>query len=201
MGSAMGKWTHRLSDINESTRTATCAACGAGAAIWRGKKRPGWRCRRGISDSYVRKLTASGKTKLPCHRLSGIEPTTRTATCALCGPGTPIQYRAARDIWVCAPHRSEVRGNWSWVRSREELVRAQNGRCAVCGTEARLVLDHNHDTGRQREALCHGCNVGLGFMRDDPEVLRKAAGYLERHQPVQTAPVDVFEMHLDTMFH
>lgn len=37
----MGKWVHRLSDINEVTRTATCAACGPigirrkGSGLWR----------------------------------------------------------------------------------------------------------------------------------------------------------------------
>jgi hypothetical protein len=38
----------------------------------------------------------------------------------------------------------------------------QDGRCAVCSTVARLVMDHDHETGLVRGLLCHGCNVSEG---------------------------------------
>ena len=43
------------------------------------------------------------------------------------------------------------------------------------------MIDHNHETGEFRGMLCYQCNVVLGFVRDDPERLRKAAEYLERY--------------------
>lgn len=38
----MGKWVHRLSDIDEESWTATCAECGPGAPLRR--RHDGWRC-------------------------------------------------------------------------------------------------------------------------------------------------------------
>lgn len=62
----------------------------------------------------------------------------------------------------------------------EAIVANQKGLCAVC--EKRMIephLDHNHETGALRKALCHHCNVGLGHFNDNAELLRKAAKYLE----------------------
>lgn len=39
--------------------------------------------------------------------------------------------------------------------------------------------DHNHRTGQFRGWLCHQCNVALGLLQDSPELLRKAANYVE----------------------
>ncbi|KQO05064.1 hypothetical protein ASF06_18645 [Agreia sp. Leaf244] len=64
----------------------------------------------------------------------------------------------------------------------DELRESQAGRCAICGkedsSESGLVVDHDHRTGRVRGLLCNGCNVGLGFLQDDHEVLTAAAAYL-----------------------
>lgn len=67
----------------------------------------------------------------------------------------------------------------------DAMVAAQDGRCAICGTEdtrpfGRLGVDHDHRTGKVRALLCHGCNAGIGRLNDDPDLLRKAADYLER---------------------
>ena len=57
----------------------------------------------------------------------------------------------------------------------------QGGRCALCRetpTHA-LAIDHCHETGLFRGLLCHNCNLLLGHAKDQPEVLRRAAEYLE----------------------
>ena len=68
------------------------------------------------------------------------------------------------------------------------LVAAQGGRCYLCGhvpfgnkSASRLTVDHNHTTGAIRRLLCNGCNRGLGYLQDDPVLLRKAAAYIEAH--------------------
>lgn len=67
----------------------------------------------------------------------------------------------------------------------DDLLRAQNGECAICrtttpGGRGSWHVDHCHQTNRVRGVLCAGCNVGLGHMQDDPVRLRAAAAYLER---------------------
>lgn len=62
------------------------------------------------------------------------------------------------------------------------LSAAQGGACAVCSDvpRARLVIDHDHDTGVIRGLLCSPCNVALGMLRDDPQRIVALARYLER---------------------
>lgn len=52
-------------------------------------------------------------------------------------------------------------------------------KCAICGGTA-TVLDHDHETNKIRGALCDYCNKMLGFARDDPAYLVRAAEYLQR---------------------
>ncbi len=72
-----------------------------------------------------------------------------------------------------------------------KLLVEQNGLCAICqkpeeitrGHKARrLSLDHNHATGALRGLLCGNCNMALGYFCDDPEILRKAIAYLDKHK-------------------
>ena len=57
----------------------------------------------------------------------------------------------------------------------------QSGKCAICETNnVRLVIDHNHDTGKVRQLLCDNCNRGIGLLKDNPEVVQKAADYLRK---------------------
>lgn len=76
------------------------------------------------------------------------------------------------------------------VTEYEALLRAQDGRCAICGlepTDRNLHVDHCHKTGEVRGLLCTLCNLGIGMLADDAERLRAAADYLEqtnRRSPV-----------------
>lgn len=71
------------------------------------------------------------------------------------------------------------------ARMKEE----QEHKCYLCGSEGfvigknnhteKLAVDHCHDTGKVRRLLCPNCNRALGLFKDNPEVLRKAADYIE----------------------
>lgn len=61
------------------------------------------------------------------------------------------------------------------------MFRAQNGCCAICLTPTapvELRVDHCHITETVRGLLCHGCNVGIGWLGDDPARMRRAAEYV-----------------------
>ena len=70
----------------------------------------------------------------------------------------------------------------------EEMRTLQNCSCAICGKHEsqnknkKLFVDHDHDTGKVRELLCHGCNTGIGLLQDDVELLQKALDYLIKHK-------------------
>lgn len=60
-----------------------------------------------------------------------------------------------------------------------EMLLKQNCRCKICDTESSgLVVDHCHSSGDVRGLLCKNCNVGLGYFKDNPERIEKAAQYL-----------------------
>lgn len=57
--------------------------------------------------------------------------------------------------------------------------------CDICGREQGTsakahAIDHCHETGAVRGALCAHCNQALGMFRDSPELLARAIHYLTR---------------------
>lgn len=62
-----------------------------------------------------------------------------------------------------------------------QMVEAQQGRCAVCGEVKKLHINHNHKTKRIRELLCTRCNMVLGAVGENQELLYTAAAYLKKH--------------------
>ena len=68
----------------------------------------------------------------------------------------------------------------------EDLFDSQGRACALCfvpegpdDIRAQWHTDHSHDTGKVRGILCSTCNRGLGQFKDDPELMRRAALYVE----------------------
>ena len=63
------------------------------------------------------------------------------------------------------------------------MIEEQGGRCAICGeSPALLHVDHDHETGKVRELLCHGCNTGIAKFREKPELFDAAKAYLAKHK-------------------
>ncbi|MFD8018938.1 endonuclease VII domain-containing protein [Streptomyces lavendulae] len=66
-----------------------------------------------------------------------------------------------------------------------QLFAAQDGKCAICREtrKTNLAVDHCHKTEAIRGLLCARCNGQLlaRGARDRPEVLRRAADYLESY--------------------
>jgi hypothetical protein len=116
--------------------------------------------------------------------------------CEICGVEfTPVRNAGNRAKYCSAPCRRvgwESSRRRSWLKRHysislerfDEMMAAQGGRCAVCGTDDAsphqyLSVDHDHQTGEPRGLLCNRCNVGIGRLGDDPDLIRKALAYLE----------------------
>lgn len=134
------------------------------------------------------------------HALSGVDGDARTGICAHCGP---VKLKSAgwahgKRKWRCRvafnqgasagppPPRLAAWRGWR-AEHYESLVLAQNGRCAICcealdlASPRQVHLDHCHVTGKVRGLLCVWCNLGIGYLREDPKRLQQAMEYLAAH--------------------
>lgn len=101
----------------------------------------------------------------------------------------------ARQNWQRNnPERAKESAHFRNIKKRygitkeeyNKMLKQQNYKCAICGAETAnrnvnysFCVDHNHTTGEVRGLLCSNCNRALGLLQDNPEILRKAAKYLE----------------------
>jgi hypothetical protein len=107
---------------------------------------------------------------LPCHNARGKASRDKV--------GGTRRYHLARRYGISA-------------EEADVMLQAQGGVCAICRSAPAEHVDHDHRTGRVRALLCFNCNGGLGQFKDDPERLRAAADYVERHRdqrPRRAAP-------------
>lgn len=52
--------------------------------------------------------------------------------------------------------------------------------CQICEEfpDKPLHIDHDHVTGKVRGVLCRQCNMGIFLLKDSPNILQKAIGYI-----------------------
>jgi len=78
-------------------------------------------------------------------------------------------------------YRSDIRrGQYRNVISDENLksLLSSVNECVICGVNDKLVVDHNHKTGKIRGLLCNKCNMAIGLLQDDPMIVEFAKMYL-----------------------
>lgn len=97
------------------------------------------------------------------------------------------QRRQARSRWNGKNHDYFLRYRYGITKAQyDEMLAQQGGLCAICGRDEPggrdkvWNVDHCHNSSQVRGLLCGPCNRGLGQFRDNPELLRAAAKYLER---------------------
>ena len=68
-----------------------------------------------------------------------------------------------------------------------QKIKSQDGRCKICNRPfyeecGAPCVDHDHETEKVRDLLCHNCNRALGLFKESIKTLRTAIQYLEKHK-------------------
>lgn len=123
-------------------------------------------------------------------------------TCKSCGEEKPLDSYprhsscyggVSRTCRGCKTNKSRERRYGVNAADYDKMFQRQGGKCAICGTtnpathqskggKSSFCVDHCHETGKVRGLLCGYCNTGIGKLRDDPDILRKAAQYIEENK-------------------
>jgi hypothetical protein len=144
-----------------------------------------------------RKCTAAAREERKRQRNAGLGP-------RRCACGAEVTTRVGKPVCPdCRKdHRSPEQVRAIQVRERrrtlrtygltqeewDRLIALQGNACAVCkttqpgGRGERWHIDHDHVTGQVRGLLCQLCNVGIGNLRDDPQIIMAAAQYVTAHR-------------------
>lgn len=84
---------------------------------------------------------------------------------------------------VCSYEKNMRLKHGMHIDEYNQLLIDQNYCCKICNKpniqNKRLFIDHCHATGNNRKLLCMNCNAMLGQAKDNPEILRAGAIYLE----------------------
>jgi Recombination endonuclease VII len=162
----------------------TCESCPNRVVAPKSGKMPRW-----CADCRARRQVERGQKRLAVRR------------CYKCKEPVPEAARKPGHA-VCGNCRGERRKD-EQIRERrrtlrkygltqeqfDELLAAQDGRCAGCGTDEPGAkgwnIDHCHTYGHVRALLCLPCNTIIGLADEDPAKLRGLAFWLEQ----QTAQV------------
>lgn len=86
------------------------------------------------------------------------------------------------------------------VEDYEQLLEAQDHRCAICEKKLTVAsrpanVDHDHRSGRARGLLCQNCNTTIGYLHEDAEWLRRAQNHLL--SPIADRVFDKPRVHID----
>lgn len=70
------------------------------------------------------------------------------------------------------------------VDEMNELLEQAGDSCQICHSQFGEVttgkcIDHCHDTGKVRGIICNKCNVAIGLLGNNVEVVKGLLGYLE----------------------
>jgi len=91
-----------------------------------------------------------------------------------------------KDYFLCSKCKSDVNRLDRFGLSSSDydfLLKLQGYNCAICHKPLKLkqykfAVDHCHDSDDVRGILCVRCNTALGSFDDDPDMILRAAEYL-----------------------
>lgn len=97
-------------------------------------------------------------------------------------PTKPKTQEQMRATWL------RLKYGLTW-KEYQAMLKAQKHRCYICkkketrpgrmGAVLQLSVDHCHRTGQVRKLLCAACNMVLGSVDDNIEILTAMIAYLQ----------------------
>ncbi|TFV70159.1 endonuclease [Blastococcus sp. CT_GayMR20] len=142
------------------------------------------RVQRRPSEKVV--IPAGHKWCADCDRVLPVEEFVRTVASttgygSYCKPCHNARGKLAKDRVGGSRTYHLTRRYGITAAEADHMLRNQGGMCAICRVAPAAHVDHDHATGAVRALLCFNCNGGLGQFKDDPDVLRAAAEYVQFH--------------------
>lgn len=188
-----------------SHRVSTCHECSADGLRFCG------RCKQHKTRDHFRPVSDNPygvhSRCVKCDNDRRREKVVRvSASCTVCGATFMLaQSNAKRRRKTCGEPECQQENLRRLARAKpmrdvyriteddyQRMFRGQHGKCAICGetdpsnptraTSDRLCVDHDHRSGTVRGLLCHPCNTGLGYFRDNTERMAAAVKYLLKHK-------------------
>ncbi|MDJ0381624.1 endonuclease VII domain-containing protein [Streptomyces sp. G-G2] len=149
------------------------------------------RCRACVAaygaGHYRRRQAADGKAvrdhvEVPagrklCRQCGEVKPHAERHKNASASDGLSTRCEACRAVEGRAGHFKRAHGITE--ADRDAMIAAQGGVCVLCRKAPAEHVDHDHQTGSVRGVLCFSCNAALGQFKDRPDVIRRAAAYVE----------------------
>lgn len=107
------------------------------------------------------------------------------------------EYYASNKEKICANVKKYREANSESIKERnrkkkygieegtfDKMILEQDNKCLVCGNELgkgkAIAIDHCHTSGDVMGILCSRCNLMLGMVEDNVEILNSAIEYLRR---------------------
>lgn len=131
------------------------------------------------------------------HNLLEKDTKSLVGVCSRCGPIKIVELTSRhrngdkRKYYRCSVAVRESNNNNRAINAKSHGLTGSevaefvgNKVCAICLSDVALCVDHDHSTGKLRGVLCRDHNWAVGLFDDDPELLRRAADYLEGVLPV-----------------
>ncbi|MBQ1000616.1 endonuclease VII domain-containing protein [Streptomyces nigra] len=145
------------------------------------------RRRAAIGKSVREKVAVPAGHKL-CRQCGEVKPHSEWHRNATASDGLATRCKACKAVQGRQGHLKRAYGITE--ADRQGLVASQGGVCCICLAALPEHVDHCHETGRVRGVLCFSCNAALGQFKDRPDVIRRAAAYVEgiAWKPTLVAP-------------
>lgn len=120
-------------------------------------------------------------------------------------PSFKEKHKKRGHLWYLNNKEGKLKKNREWIENNpaqyrelnlkyrfgitteiyNNILEKQDNSCAICKKHKDnfnyfLVVDHCHKTGNIRGILCRKCNLGIGHLNDNIDILKNSIFYLEQ---------------------